>query len=123
MSERQLSEEWADLQKEGQVPAEGVGKTAERQARDQSRKRPRMPTEDRRIGRKIAPTLSATLVQKLRNIAKKEGYVGRDGEGIIASPVVEDLLWVGVEAYEKGELVSEEVVTVIERRLRRKAKD
>jgi hypothetical protein len=123
MSERQLSEEWADLQEEGKIRGEGVGKTAERAARNQSRKRPRMPTEDRRVGRKIAPTLSAALVQKLRNIGKKEGYIGRDGEGIIASPVIEDLLWVGVEAYEKGELVSEEVVTVIERRLRRKTRE
>ena len=75
MSERQLSEEWADLQEEGRIPAEGTGRTAKRQARDLVRKRPRMPTEDRRVGRKIAPTLSAALVQKLRTIAKKEGYV------------------------------------------------
>lgn len=123
MSNRQLSEEWADLQEEDKIREEGVGRTAERQARDQLRKRPRMPTEDRRVGRKIAPTLSATLVRKLRTICKNEGYIGRDGEGVIASPVIEDLLWVGVEAYEKGDLVSEEVVTVIERRLRRKAAD
>jgi hypothetical protein len=123
MSDRQLSDEWATLQEEGKIHTQGVGKTAEREARNRARKRPRMPTEDRRVGRKIAPTLSAALVQKLRTICKREGYIGRDGEGTIASPVIEDLLWVGVEAYEKGELVSEEVVTVIQRRLRRKTTD
>jgi hypothetical protein len=123
MSERQLSEEWADLQEEGEIREEGVGRTAERAARDKVRKRPRMPAEDRRVGRKIAPTLSATLVQRLRTICRKEGYISKDGEGVIASPVIEDLLWVGVEAYDRGELVSEEVVTVIQRRLRRKRED
>jgi len=123
MSERQLSEEWADLQEEGEIREEGVGRTAERAARDKVRKRPRMPAEDRRVGRKIAPTLSPTLVQRLRTICRKEGYISKDGEGVIASPVIEDLLWVGVEAYDRGELVSEEVVTVIQRRLRRKRED
>jgi hypothetical protein len=123
MSERQLSEEWADLQEEGEIREEGVGRTAERAARDKVRKRPRMPAEDRRIGRKIAPTLSPALVQRLRTICRKEGYISKDGEGVIASPVIEDLLWVGVEAYDRGELVSEEVVTVIQRRLRRKRED
>lgn len=123
MSDRQLSEEWADLQEEGQLSEHGVGRTAERAAKDRVRRRPRMPAEDRRVGRKIAPTLSAPLVQRLRNICKKEGYVGKDGDGVIASPVIEDLLWVGVEAYDRGELVSEEVVTVIQRRLRRKPED
>jgi hypothetical protein len=123
MSERQLSEEWADLQEEGEIHEEGVGRTAERAARDKVRKRPRMPAEDRRVGRKIAPTLSAALVQRLRTICRKEGYISKDGEGVIASPVIEDLLWVGVEAYDRGELVSEEVVTVIQKRLRRKRED
>jgi hypothetical protein len=123
MSERQLSEEWADLQEEGEIREEGMGRTAERAARDKVRKRPRMPAEDRRIGRKIAPTLSAALVQRLRTICRKEGYINKDGDGVIASPVIEDLLWVGVEAYDRGELVSEEVVTVIQRRLRRKRED
>lgn len=123
MSDRQLSEEWADLQEGGEIREHGVGRTAERAARDEMRKRPRMPTEDRRVGRKIAPTLSAALVQRLRHICRKEGYITKDGEGVIASPVIEDLLWVGVEAYDRGELVSEEVVTVIQRRLRRKPED
>jgi hypothetical protein len=82
-----------------------------------------MPTEDRRAGRKITPTLSSQLVKKLRTICRKEGYVGKDGQGIIASPVIEDLLWVGVEAYDRGELVPEDVVTVVQRRLRRKGAD
>ena len=121
MSERQFSTEWSELQEEGRVPERGTGETAKRVERDRKRVRPRMPSEDRRMGRKIAPTLTARLVHKLRAICKKEGYVGKDGEGMIASPIIEDLLWVGVEAYESGELVPEEVVTVVERRLRRRA--
>ncbi|MBN1318879.1 MAG: hypothetical protein JXA42_25585 [Anaerolineales bacterium] len=120
MSDRQLSAEWSDLQDEDKVPSKGVGETARRAERDKRRIRPRMPAEDRRMGRKIAPTLSSELVQRLRTICKREGYIGKDGEGIIASPIIEDLLWVGVEAYEAGELVPEEVVTVVQRRLRRK---
>jgi hypothetical protein len=120
MSERRLSEEWTELQEEGKISGRGVGKSAERAVRDERRKRPRMPTEDRRVGRKIAPTLSTALVRRLRAICQREGYINNDGEGIIASPVIEDLLWVGVEAYERGELVPEDVVTVVKRRLRRK---
>lgn len=120
MNDRQLSAEWSDLRDEDKVPSRGVGESAERAERDKSRMRPRMPAEDRRMGRKIAPTLSSPLVQRLRAICRREGYVGPDGEGIIASPIIEDLLWVGVEAYDAGELVPEEVITVVQRRLRRK---
>lgn len=120
MSDRRLSTDWADLQRQGRVPDQGTGETARRAERDKERQRPRMPSEDRRAGRKITPTLSAELMRKLRTICKKEGYVGKDGEGTIASPVIEDLLWVGVEAYDRGELVPEEVVTMVQRRLRRK---
>ena len=123
MNEQRLSEDWADLQEADRVPERGTGETAKRAERDKERQRPRMPTEDRRVGRKIAPTLSAGLVRKLRTICKREGYVGKDGEGVIASPIVEDLLWVGIEAYDRGELVPEEVVTVVERRLRRRGAD
>lgn len=123
MSDRRLSADWATLQAEGKIPDEGAGETAKRAARDRLRQRPRMPTEDRRAGRKITPTLSSQLVKKLRTICRKEGYVGKDGQGIIASPVIEDLLWVGVEAYDRGELVPEDVVTVVQRRLRRKGAD
>ena len=122
MSEdRRLSEQWNDLQERGQVPDRGEGRTAEQVERDKGRRRRRMPSEDRRQGRKVSPTLSDALIGRLRAICKAEGYTGRDGDGELVSSVVEDLLWVGVQAYEEGELVSEEVVTVIERRLRRKS--
>jgi len=124
MSERWLSEAWADLQAAGEVPDRGAGATAERAERDARRKRKRMPTEDRRVGRKITPTLSRQLVRRLRTICKEAGYIGPDGEGIIASPVIEDLLWAGIEAYERGELVAEEVeVTMVQRRLRRRERE
>lgn len=115
---RRLSDQWGDLSRAGAVPAQGRGATAQRAERDQDRKRKRMPTEDRR--RKITPTLSPRLIQKLQTICKAEGHVGKDGSGMIASPVVEDLLWVGVEAYERGELETEKVEIVqVQRRLRK----
>ncbi len=121
MSNRYLSDEWRNLEDAGAVPSAGSGTTATRAARDAERVRRRMPSEDRRVGRKITPTLSRKLVQRLRSICKAEGYVGPDGEGIIASPVIEDLLWIGVEAYERGEVVAEEVeITTVQRRLRSK---
>ena len=120
MSDRRLSGEWADLQDAGKVPEYGEGETAARVARDRNRKRKRMPTEDRRVGRKIAPTLSRALIRRLRTICKTEGYVGPDGEGIIASPVIEDLLSAAVEAYERGELEQREETVLVRRRLRRR---
>ena len=65
------------------------------------------------MGRKITPTLSRELVERLREICKAEGYVGDDGEGVIASEVIEVLLRAGVRAYESG-LIKR--VTVVERR-------
>ena len=117
MDERRLSEEWADLQKADQVPERGKGKTAAEIERDGKRERKRYPTERRRAGRKISPTLSSELVQRLRDICKAMGYIGADGEGLIASSVIEDLLWVGVDAYGQGELeaVEEEVVEIRKR--------
>ena len=117
--ERRLGSEWAGLQEAGEVPGKGKGTTAERAARDVTRKRRRTPTEDRRVGRKIAPTLSVDLIRRLRAICETEGYVGESGEGVIASPVIEDLLWVAVGAYERGELECVEEVVEVRRRLER----
>ena len=110
--------DWADLQETGKVPDKGKGKTAERTERDKGRKRKRMPTEDRRS--RIGPTLSPDLIRKLRAICKAEGYTGDDGEGVIASPVIEDLLWAAVEAYERGELEGVEEMKEVRRRLKRR---
>jgi len=115
--ERRLSNEWDDLAGEGAVPDRGVGTTAERAERDKKRRRKRYPSEDRRT--RIGPTLSARLIRKLRTICRAEGYVGEDGEGVIASPVIEDLLWAAVEAYERGEFEKVEEVVAVRRRLKR----
>jgi len=115
--ERRLSEDWEDLG--NGVPDRGKGTTAEQIERDAKRKRRRFPSEDDRVGRKISPTLSAELADRLRVICKTEGYVGKDGQGVITSGIIEDLLWYAVEAYERGELqAEEEVVTEVRRRLR-----
>ena len=113
VAQRRMSEKWNRLEEDGQVPETGEGQTAERAEQDKKRKRRRMPSEDRRMGRKISPTLSRELVQRLREICKAEGYVGDDGEGVIASEVIEVLLRAGVRAYESG-LIKR--VTVVERR-------
>ena len=120
---RRLSGVWADLRDAGQVPEQGAGETARRLERDERRKRKRMPTEDRRVGRKIAPTLSTALVQRLRAICREEGYVDPDGNGIIASPMIEDLLWAAVESYDGGEFDREEEAVVVRKRLRRKMRE
>lgn len=124
--ERHLGPEWEKLVDEGKVPDKGAGATAERAERDKKREesggRRRMPTEDRRMGRKISPTLSRGLVRRLQAICKAEGYVDKDGKGQIASSVIEDLLWIAVEAYDRGELEAvEEVVEVRRTRLRRES--
>lgn len=120
-NDRRLSGEWGDLQDAGQVPNRGKGTTAKQAERDRGRKRRRMPTEDRRRGRKISPTLSSKLIHRLRAICRTEGYVGQDGEGLVASPVIEDLLWAAVEAYERGELEPQEEIVMVRQRLRRTA--
>ena len=119
MDERRLSGEWNDLGEAGKVPDEGKGETAKRAQRDAHRQRRRFPSEDRRVGRKITPTLSAKLVRRLRTICKAEGQTGPDGDGIIASPLIEDLLWAAVEAYERGEFHHEDHVIEVRQRLRR----
>ena len=117
-NDRRLSGQWNDLTQVDAVPAQGKGTTAERAERDKKRERKRMPTEDRRT--QIGPTLPPRLIRKLRRICKLEGYVGKNGDGIIASPIIADLLWFAVEAYERGELEAEKVEIVqVQRRLRK----
>lgn len=96
--DRKLSADWAGLK--GQVPERGKGTTADRIERDKTRKRKRYPTEDRRVGKVIGPTLSLELVERLREICKEAGYTRRDGTGQIASLVIEDLLWIGISECE-----------------------
>lgn len=108
--QRRLNEKWEELVTEGHVPEEGEGRTAEISKRNRERGRRRMPSEDRRVGRKITPTLSPELVQRLRDICRAEGHVGSDGEGVIASPVIENLLRAAVDAYEAGLIRRVEVV-------------
>ena len=117
--ERRLSGQWGDLAGAGAVPTKGKGTTAERAERDEKRKRKRMPTEDKRRGCKITPTLSLKLVNRLRTICKEQGHINKSGDGIITSTVIEDLLWAAVEAYERGEFETEEEVVEVRRRLRR----
>ena len=121
MGERRLSDEWVDLAQKGEVPAQGKVTTAERIERDRERKRKRMPTEDKRQGRKIGPTLSAELVRRLRQICKSEGYINGGGKVVIVSSVIEVLLWAAVEAYERGEFEEIEVARA-EKRVQRKAR-
>ena len=121
MNNRRLSNQWKDLKKQGQVPEKGKGTSADRAEKDENRKKSRYPSEDSRVGRKITPTLSTQLVQRLRTICKQEGYAGKNGNGSIVSSVIEDLLWVGVEAYDRGELESEEEQVIqVRKRLRQK---
>ncbi len=119
--DRRLSDAFADLQREGQAPTVGKGTTAERVERDKTRKRPRYPSEDRRVGRRISPTLSRELVDRLREICKAEGYTGDDGQGVIASAVVEGLLRWAIRSYERGGFEwREETETIAHQRLRSK---
>ncbi len=115
-----LSDEWSDLQQQGKVPEKGKGTTANYAERDKERKRKRMPTENRRKGRKVSPTLSHKLIQRLQAICKAEGHIDPDGEGIIASSVIEDLLWAAVEAYDRGEFEEVKEVVQVRQRLRRR---
>jgi hypothetical protein len=71
-----------------------------------------MPTEIRRRGRKISPTLSEELVSEMREICRELGFTDDEGNGIIASNVIEGFLRHAVEAYRQGELevVEEQVI-------------
>ena len=109
---------WAQLQQEGEAP-QLKGRSAEQDQRDKGRKRRMMPTEKRRRGRKITPTLSAGLVEELRQICQKLGYVNDKGEGVIASSIVEQFLHLAVEAYHQGKIeLYEEQIVETETRLR-----
>lgn len=109
-----LSEEWDILSQGGEAP-ERDGRSVEEEERDKSRKRRRMPTEGRRAGRKISPTLSLELIAELKAHCQELGYVNDAGEGIIASPVVEQLLKVALEALRRGAVVwQKEARTVTE---------
>lgn len=113
-----FSAEWATLQEEGEAP-ELKGRSAKQDRRDKQRKRPMMPTEKRRRGRKITPTLSADLVEELRQICQELGHVNNEGEGVIASAVVEQFLQLAVEAYRQGRIEPyEEQVVETETRMR-----
>ena len=71
------------------------------------------PSERRRRGRKISPTLPADLVEELRSICKELGHVNDEGGGVIDSGVVAWFLRLAIEAYRSGliEQVETAVVT------------
>lgn len=83
------------------------------------RKRPVMPSEVRRRGRKISPTLPVDLIDDLRDISQALGYVDDAGEGVISSAVIVQLLRLAVEAYKSGQVEQyEERVSVAQRGLK-----
>lgn len=108
---QRFSEGWDDLVQQGQAP-ELAGRSAEEAERDKSRKRKLMPTEIRRRRRKISPTLSGELVSDLREICEELGFTDDEGNGTIASTVIEGFLRYAVEAYRQGalEAVEEQVI-------------
>jgi hypothetical protein len=107
-----LGEAWQDLEYHGEAPAL-TGRMAQEAARDKIRKRPMSPSERRRRGRKISPTLPEDLTQELRDICKELGHVDEAGNGVIDSGVVTWFLRLAVEAYRAGllEQVETDVVT------------
>lgn len=113
---RLFSAEWGRLQEQGEAP-ELKGRSAEQDERDKERKRRMMPCERRRQGRKITPTLSAELVAELRQICQELGHVDQEGQGVIASAVIEWFLGLAVEAYRQG-LIESYQELVPERRFR-----
>ena len=63
------------------------------------------PDESARISSRQRALWSADLLDRLREIGKAAGYVDPEtGQGQIASPIVEDLLWHAVGAYDAGKL-------------------
>ena len=109
---QRLSDEWQRLVEEGQAPP-AAGRSAEEAARDRQRKRPLTPSERRRRSRKVTLTLSPALLDELRRLCKQWGHAGEDGGGVIASRVVEQFLWLVIEAYQMGliEEYEEQVTT------------
>ena len=67
-------------------------------------KRKVYPSEKRRRGRVIGPTLSAELIDRLREVCAAAGYVNTEGDPVIASAVIEVLLSYAVEAHDAGDL-------------------
>jgi hypothetical protein len=103
--DRRLSQEWNDLQVLGKVPEAGEGTTAVQAERDEHRKRPRRPTEDRRAPRKFTITCTTEeLPDRLRALCRELGYANRKGEPVIASTIVEDLLEAAMALYEADSL-------------------
>ena len=119
-SRLRLGEEWGDLKEKDEVPTQGEGATADRVARDQERTRPRFATEDRRVSRKVTITFNKetgpAIVERLRDICRAEGHA----DGALVSPVLEDLILVGIDAYEAGELEPVEETAETRKHLRRR---
>ncbi len=107
--------DWEELARQGQAPELG-GRSAEEARRDGKRKRKLTPSERRRRQRKLTLTLSTDLLERLREICRSRGYVDEEGHGIVASRVVEQMLWVVVNGYETGliEEYEQQVVTTLQ---------
>ncbi len=110
-----FDQDWQALTQEGQAPELG-GRSAVEAERDKQRKRKLTPSERRRRQRKLTLTLSAELLDKLRAICKSRGYVDEEGHGIVASRVVEQMLWIIVQGYETGliEEYEQQVITTVQ---------
>jgi len=111
-----LSDTWGQLERAGQAP-ESEGRTAEETRRNQERQRPIRPSERRRRQRRISLTVQAELVDALRAICKEHGHIGDDGQGQIASAVIQELLWLAVGAYRDHliEHYQEQTVATVDR--------
>ena len=108
--------DWQQLIQAGQAPEMG-GRSAEEARRNERRKRPITPSERRRRKRRLSLTVSEELIAELRKICRDFGYVNADDEGILASPVLENLLWLVVGAYRDGlvERYQERVEAAVDR--------
>lgn len=111
-----LSADWQELVERGQAPGT-AGRSAEEARRDRERRRPLTPSERRRRRKRLSLTVGEELVTELRRICAERGYVNEDGAGQLASPVVENLLWLAVAAYRDGliEHYEEQTVTTVDR--------
>ena len=99
-----LSEEWDELLENGEAP-ELKGRSAAQDQRDRQRVHGKqLPTEKRRKRRRLSLTLSEDLIKTLRQICAECGYVAKDGQGQIASPVIELILDAAIKAYLEGRL-------------------
>jgi hypothetical protein len=98
-----LGEEWDILEESGEAP-QLAGRSVEEAERDKERTRKLMPSEIRRRGRKITPTLSAELADEVRDLCAELGYTNDEGEGVVASPVIEKMLRFVVDGYREGKI-------------------